>query len=199
MDELTRLEVAFGLHMMRLVADADEIPMTNQSIQDISGLGRSWLTSDPRVVEGDEVVATHVRSFDRGAQIENPAHLEDLVAAKREGRAERGMDRLHHAVPSSAALLEGAAQRGHNLGAAVAGLLRLVNTWGASAVELAVVEAIEADALHVAAVRQSLERRLQELGDPPPVPVALPDDPRVRDMDVQPHDLATYDLGGGRG
>ena len=152
-----------------------------------------------RVVEGDEVVATHVRSFDRGAQIENPAHLEDLVAAKREGRAERGMDRLHHAVPSSAALLEGAAQRGHNLGAAVAGLLRLVNTWGASAVELAVVEAIEADALHVAAVRQSLERRLQELGDPPPVPVALPDDPRVRDMDVQPHDLATYDLGGGRG
>jgi transposase len=146
-----------------------------------------------RILDGDTVVAEHTRSFDKKAQVEDPAHLEALRQAKKEGREQRGMDRLHHAVPASVVLLEGAARRGHNLGSAVAGLLRLLDRWGADAVQVAVVEAIEADALHVAAVRQGLERRHQEAGEPPPVPVELPDDPRVRGLHVTPHDLTTYD------
>lgn len=149
-----------------------------------------------RVLDQDEVVATHARSFSKGEQIEDAAHLDALVSQKREARQARGMDRLHHEVPSSARLLEGAARRGHNLGSAVAGLLRLVDTWSAAEVESAVVEAIEADALHVAAVRQILGRRAQEAGTPPPLPVQLPDDPKVRDVSVKPHDLGAYDLGG---
>ena len=150
-----------------------------------------------RVVDADGTIAEHVRSFDRGAQIEDPAHIEALVSWKHQAREERGMDRLHHVVPSSLQLLEGAARRGHNLGSAVAGLLRLVDTWGAESVETAVREALEADALHVAAVRQVLERRAQEAGTPPPVPIDLSHDPRIRDQHVRPHDLAPYDdLGG---
>lgn len=143
--------------------------------------------------DGDERVASHARSFDKGAQNEDPAHLDALAKAKREAREGRGIDRLHHAVPASAALLEGAARRGHNLGSAVAGLLRLVDTWGAEAVQRAVAEAIAADALHVAAVRQLLERRAQDEGTPPPIPVDLPD--KVRDVHVTPHALTSYDLG----
>lgn len=146
-----------------------------------------------RVVDGDEVVAEHIRSFDKRGQIEKPAHVEALRQAKRNGREQRGMDRLHHAVPASAELLEGAARRGHNLGSAVAGLLRLLDRWGAEAVQAAVVEAIAADALHVAAVRQVLERHHQEAGTPPPIAVQLPDDPRVRGLHVTPHELSTYD------
>ena len=150
-----------------------------------------------RILDGDEVVAEHDRSFDRGAQVENPSHLAALTAHKREAREQRGMDRLHHMVPSSAKLIEGAARRGHNIGSAVAGLLRLVDSWGGDAVETAVREALQADAHHVAAVRQALDRRRQELGRAVPMPVQLPDDPRVRDAAVRPHDLATYDgLGG---
>lgn len=153
-----------------------------------------WASPDTvRVADGDEVVAEHPRSFDKGQQVEDPAHIEALVAAKREGRAGRGMDRLHHAVPGSATLLEGAARRGHNLGSAVAGLLRLLDTWGAEAVQSAVAEAVRSDALHVAAVRQVLEQRQQASGAPPPLPVELPDDPRARNLHVQPHDLSTYD------
>ncbi len=151
-----------------------------------------------RVLDGDVEVARHARSFDKGAQIEDPTHLEALVAWKRRARAARGMDRLRHAVPSSPKLLQGTARRGHNIGSAVAGLLRLVDTWGASAVEAAVNEALAADALHVAAVRQVLERRAQDASTPPPLPIDLPDDPRVRELHVQPHDLSTYDNLGGR-
>ena len=150
-----------------------------------------------RVLDGEVEVASHLRSFDKGDQVEDPAHLAALVAWKRQARASRGMDRLRHAVPSSQTLLEGAASRGHNLGSAVAAMLRLVDTWGADAVESAVVAALTADALHVAAVRQVLEQRAQDAGTPPPIPVALPDDPRVRDLHVRPHPLGSYDALGG--
>lgn len=149
----------------------------------------------PRRVEifdGDERVAIHERSFDKGAQIELSEHLEGLAQAKREARQGRGLDRLHHAVPSSAALLEGAARRGHNLGSAVAALLRLVDTWGASAVERAVTEALAADTLHVAAVGQLLERRAQDEATPPPLPIDVPE--KVRDLHVTPHALSSYDV-----
>ena len=149
-----------------------------------------------RILDGDEVIARHVRSFDKQAQVEAPEHLHALAEAKRNAREQRGLDRLHHAVPSASALLQGAAKRGHNLGSAVAGLLRLLDTWGPEAVEGAVLECIEADALHVAAVRQVLDRRRQEAALPPPSRVALPDDPRVRDLTVVPHALDAYDLGG---
>ncbi len=149
-----------------------------------------------RVVDGDEVVTEHLRSFGRGEQIERLEHLEALAKQKRESRKARGIDRLHHAVPSSAVLLLEAAKRGHNLGSAVAALLRLIDTWGAGSVESAVVEAITADAFHVAGVRQILNRRAQEAGTPPPLPVALPDDPRIRDLHVTPHKLSSYDMGG---
>jgi hypothetical protein len=153
-----------------------------------------WATPEVvRLAIGDRVVAEHMRSFDKGAQIEDPDHITALVKAKREGRVGRGQDRLHHAVPRSAELLEGAARRGHNLGSAVAALLRLLDTWGAQAVRAAVDEALAADALHVAAVRQVLERRAQQAGAPPPVAVSLPDDPRVRQLHVTPHSLNTYD------
>jgi transposase len=146
-----------------------------------------------RVFESNELLADHPRSFDKRAQIENPAHLEALREQKREARQARGMDRLRHEAPSSTALLEGAAQRGHNLGSAVAGLCRLLDTWHAEALESAIVKALEADRMHVAAVRQILEQRAQRQDQLPPLPVHLPDDDRVRDLHVQPHALGGYD------
>jgi hypothetical protein len=146
-----------------------------------------------RVLDGDTEVARHSRSFDKKAVVENPAHVAALVAWKRKARAARGLDRLRQVVPSSPELLEGAARRGHNLGSATAALLRLLDTWGPEPVESAVQTAISADRLHVAAVGQILEQRAQDAGTPPPVAVALPDDPRVRELYVKPHDLATYD------
>ena len=99
-----------------------------------------------------------------------------------------------HTAPSRLTLLGGAAKRRHNLGSAVAALCRLVDTWGAEAVESAIVEALRADSPHVAAVRQVLEQRAQDSSMPPPMAVHLPDDARVRDLHVTPHALDGYDL-----
>ena len=146
-----------------------------------------------RVLAGNDVVATHRRSYGKGEQIEDPAHVEELVSHKRQARQHRGVDRLQCAVPNAHALLIQVAQRGRNLGSAVAALLRLLERYGAADLETAIDEAMDKGAPHPHAVRLVLERRWHERGTPAPVPVHLPDDPRVRDLVVRPHDLSTYD------
>lgn len=46
---------------------------------------------------------------------------------------------------------------------------------------------------HHHGVRHIIERDRIQRGAPPPLPVVLPEDPRVRDIAVRPHDLARYD------
>lgn len=148
-----------------------------------------------RVLDGDEEIARHARSWCVKQVIEEPSHVAGLVAAKRAASEARGVDRLTRAVPSARALLEAAAARGHNLGRLVRGLGEELDRYGPERLAEAVDEAVAADAPHLAAVQQILDRRVGT----PPLGVALPADPRVRDLHVTPHALGSYDrLGGGR-
>lgn len=149
--------------------------------------------TEVRLLDADQVLARHPRSFDRDQQIEDPAHIAALVEVKRRGRAHRGADRLAHAAPNSRELLTAAAQRGEHLGALTAGLLRLLDRFGAAELDAAIAEALAQGVPHPHAVRLSLERRREQRGQPPPVALPLPDDPRVREATVRPHDLDAYD------
>jgi transposase len=145
-----------------------------------------------QVLDGNAVIASHTRSWSRDEQIEDPAHIRELVEHKRQASAHRGMDRLHHAAPSSQYLFFEIAERGGNLGSVTTALLRLLDLHGATALEEAIAEAIHSTAPHLAAVKQILDRKRHERGAPPPIPVPLPDE-RLRDLIVKPHDLADYE------
>jgi hypothetical protein len=147
-----------------------------------------------RVLDGHVEVARHLRAWGKGQQVEDPAHIEALVAAKRHAAESRGLDRVTRAVPAVRAFLEAAAARGHNIGRLVRGLGDELDRYGAERLAVAVSEALAADAPHLPAVQQVLDRRAD---GPPPLAVALPDDARVRDLHVQPHALGSYDRIGG--
>ena len=147
-----------------------------------------------RILDGDRQIATHERTYDKRATVENPAHIKALIERKREARQHSGLKRLGEMVPSAEAFVQISGKRGHNVGSAVAGLLRLVDTWGAGDVEQSILEATTADSFHVAAVTQSLHRRLAAVGESPLIEVRVPDDKRFKDLHVAPHKLSTYDL-----
>ncbi|HHH83008.1 MAG TPA: IS21 family transposase, partial [Chloroflexi bacterium] len=134
-----------------------------------------------RVLEGREVIARHARCWDRDRQIEDPEHIETLAAWKRQAREHRGMDRLHHAVPSSQPFFVELANRGGNLGATTTGLLRLLDRYGARALEQALAAAVARSVHSLGAVRQILDQQAHAEGKVPPVSVALTDT-RVRDL-----------------
>jgi hypothetical protein len=147
-----------------------------------------------RVLDGTSLVATHARSYDTRQVIEDPTHIAELVQEKRRARQGRGVDRLMHAAPGSQKLLQHVAERRGGLGGAVTALLRLLDEYGVVELESAISEALARGAPHPHAVRQVLERRRRERDEPLPVPVVLPDDPRVRDLVVRPHALDSCDV-----
>ena len=152
--------------------------------------------ADPRevrIVDGAKVLACHPRSYDKGARIEEPAHVQALVDEKRAARQHRATDRLAQAAPASQTLLLRAAERGFNLGAIAAALLRLLERYDAAALQAAILEALERDVPHPNAVRLALERRREQQGAAPPVALTLPAHVRDRDAPVRPHALETYD------
>ncbi|WP_240975149.1 Mu transposase domain-containing protein [Paraburkholderia aromaticivorans] len=153
--------------------------------------------ADPRqvrILEGADLLATHVRSYDRGAQIEIAAHIDALVARKREARHHRGLDHLARAAPASHTLMLRAAERGANLGNITAHLLRLLDRYGAAELQAAIEETLASDAApHQNPVRLALERRRESRQVPPPVAVNLPEHVRSKDTLVTPHRLDIYD------
>jgi phosphoglycolate phosphatase-like HAD superfamily hydrolase len=146
-----------------------------------------------RVLDGAAVLATHRRSWDRGAQIEQEEHVQALVDHKRAAHTHRATDRLAQAVPAVTELLQRAAARGHNLGSVTAGLSKLLDRYGAAPMQTAVAEALARDVPHPNAVRLALERARHASQTPPPVDTPLSARARALDVTVQAHGLAAYD------
>jgi transposase len=146
-----------------------------------------------RVVAGTEEIARHTRSYDTGQAIEQEAHIAGLVAATRQANPSSARDRLRLAIPAVATLLERLAARGESLRVHTARLLALLDDYGPQELGAAIAVALERDALGAGAIAHILETRRRQRGLKPPIPMALPDHPGVRDLDVTPHRLETYD------
>ena len=146
-----------------------------------------------RILDGHNLLARHVRSYDRGAQIEDPAHIAALIAHKHAARRQRATNHLAAAAPASATLLGRAAERGDNLGSITASLKQLLARYGAAELQEAILEALERDVPHPNSVRLILERHREERQLPPPIAVALPEHVRAKDAPVISPRLDIYD------
>ena len=146
-----------------------------------------------RILDDQDVLASHPRSFDRGLQIEIPAHIEALLAHKHQASQHRGTDRLAQAVPQSRELLNQAADRGEPLERITTALLRLLARYGATELQAGIEEALQHGVPHPNAVRLALESRREARALPPPVEISLPRHVQDRDTQVQAHKLDGYD------
>lgn len=145
------------------------------------------------VLDGATVIATHPRSVDKGAQIEDESHIANLVASKRQARQHRGQDRLSRAVPASNAFLIAAAERGYSIRSIIAQCEQLLEDYGAVSLSAAMEVALAKGVPHPNTVRIHLEKNRQENHLPPPVGVSLSEDKRIREVVIHPHRLESYD------
>lgn len=147
-----------------------------------------------RILDGQAVLATHPRSFDKGAQIEIPQQVEKLVEYQHQASRHRGTDRLAQTVPQSRDLLRLAAERGEPLERITKELLRYLDRYGVAELTIGIQEALTRGVPHPNAVRLTLERRREARHEPPPIEIALPSHLKGRDNPVKPHDLTSYDV-----
>ena len=151
-----------------------------------------------RILDGATELARHARSYDAGQQIEDESHLAALTDDKRKAREHRGRNRLFAVCESAKAFLSEIALHGGHLGGTTSRLLRLLDLYGAPALDLAIRDAHARGAFRAESVAHVLDQRRRAAGDKPVITVMLPNDPRVRDQVVRPHSLDAYDNLGSR-
>jgi hypothetical protein len=98
------------------------------------------------------------------------------------------------ACPRAQAFLEKVALHGGHLGGTTTRLLHLLDSHGASEVDFALGEALQRGAFAAQSVAHILlDQRRRARKATVPLPVVLPDDPRVRDLRVPARPLGAYD------
>lgn len=146
-----------------------------------------------RLLDGTTEVASHPRTWDRGRTIEQPSHLSALAEQKARAHELRGRDLLKACCDKAEAFLAALALRDVSLSHHTAQLLRLLERHGARELNAALAQALDKGAVSAASVAHLLDQRSRHRGQPPPLPVVLPDDPRIQASRVTPHRLADYD------
>jgi len=144
-----------------------------------------------RILEGSEQLASHQRSFSKGQQIEQKAHIDALWQHKTKAKQSSGQNRLNQASPLIESLLEQTVQRGHALQTTINLLLESLNAYGQAEFHCAVEEAMSQQSPYPEGIRQILERRRDERQQPPPLPIAVPE--KAQKYHVKPANLSEYD------
>jgi hypothetical protein len=115
-----------------------------------------------------------------------------LLQEKRKAFHSTPTGRLAQSVPESETLLDLAFARGESAGSQTAQLLKLLDLYGAAALRQAIREALERDTPRASSVAFLLRRRQQSTPSAAPK-VDLSRHPEAQAIDVQPHNLETYD------
>jgi transposase len=146
-----------------------------------------------RILDGTQEIARHPRSYDRHQQVLDPPHQQALLQLKRKAFHSTPGGRLAQAIPESETLLDVAFARGESAGSQTAQLLKLLDLYGAPALRSAIREALQRDTPRASSVAFLLRQRYQRASSAPPLVVDLSRHPQAQSIDVQPHDLETYD------
>jgi hypothetical protein len=146
-----------------------------------------------RILDGQEEVVSHRRSYDRDQYIDEAGHEEALLEKKRRAQGQTPSGRLTAAVPETQAFVQAAFAKGENAGATTLKLLRLLDDYGAKALRAALAEALQRETPRISSVAYLLEHRRRAEGMRTPLPVDFSRRPDLADLVVRPHEAETYD------
>lgn len=144
-----------------------------------------------RLLDGDDVVARHERSWGKHQRFEDPEHRRELLEQKRAARIPKMRDRLLAEIAGMDALYVRWVDVGRNVGFMTARVGKLLELYGAEILTKAVADVL-VRGLHdpgALALRCEEARRSADK----PIPISIELGAHVPDCDVIPHDLAEYD------
>jgi transposase len=138
-------------------------------------------------------IAAHARSWDKHRHVEDPAHVATLLDRRKAARGPNRRERLLAACPEARLYFQEIARRRIRLDHEYVRLFRLVDLYGMTEVAGAVATAVARRSFGTRFVRALCDqaRFARGLGEPPE-PVVT-GNAAADDLDVQPHDMESYD------
>ena len=144
-----------------------------------------------RLIDDEEEIASHRRRWGKGEWVEERAHRETLVKERRAARESKGRDYLRAATPGFDKLCERWVEAGRNVGSLTARTIKLFDLYGAELFADALNEMLMRGTHDIGALAHLCEQRRRARSLPVPVELAL--SANIKDRDVIPHSLASYD------
>lgn len=147
-----------------------------------------------RIISGLSQLAEHARCWEKYKTIENQEHIKATKVMKTRGVEKSQLHSLTSCCPSASQALSMLAERKLSTNTAVRRFYEFITLYGSQEVELALQQAIKLNNVHPNSVVRYLENERKLQDKPRPVPLLAITDPRVRDSQVHPHDLKTYNV-----
>jgi hypothetical protein len=146
-----------------------------------------------RILDGDQEIARHRRTYDSRQQVLDPAHQDELLKEKRKALGSTRGSRLSQAIPESEAFLDAAFKLGESARRQTNQLLHLLDLYGAGELRAAICEALARKTPRVSSVQFILNQRRRANKRRNPSPVDLSRHPELEHFSITPHNLETYD------
>jgi transposase len=146
-----------------------------------------------RILDGTQEVGRHRRSFDRHRRVDDPDHLNALLAEKQRALGSIPSARLLAAVPVAEALLNACFKRGETASVTTEKLLMLLDDYGDKELCAAVEEALLSQTPRVSSIAYILAKRRRASQRRVSLPVDLSHRPDLKDLYVKPHASKIYD------
>jgi len=139
----------------------------------------------------DQLIARHVRSYDRRQDIEDPDHPKALIAQRANAREQRLWLRFLSLSPQAQAYYDGLEQRRANARHHLRKIVALSDIYGAEAVARAIEDALVFHAFSCEYIANLLEMRARER--PAASPLHLTRRQDLLEIDIDPPDLSPYE------
>jgi transposase len=138
-------------------------------------------------------VAAHTRSWDKRHHVEDQAHVRKLLDRRKAARGPSRRERLLEFCPEARVYLQEIARRRIRLDHEYEKLFRLIDRYGQTEVAGAIAKAVAQRSFGVRYVQTLCDqaRFARGLGEPPE-PI-ITGNAAADDLDVEPHDMETYD------
>jgi transposase len=138
----------------------------------------------------NKIIATHARTWERKAVVENPIHIRELLLTRKKAIRNRQQQLLFSMGEPIKAFFDGLAQAGKSLNHATSCLLDLRSQYGTEALVTAVETAIKYNAYGVDYLKNILHQTTRPQSRYPKIILR---DPRLNQLQLQEPDLLIYD------
>ncbi|MBM3272820.1 hypothetical protein FJY94_06175 [Candidatus Kaiserbacteria bacterium] len=140
----------------------------------------------------NELIARHVRSYDRHQDIEDPEHPKALLAQRRSAREQRLLMRFLALSAKAQAYYEGLEQHRLNARHHVRRIVALAEIYGEHAVGRAIEDALSFRAFSCEYIMNVVEMRNRKLPEPGALQLTRNED--LLELEIEPPDLSAYEV-----
>lgn len=149
--------------------------------------------SEVKVYSEQKLIAEHERCYDRGLYLEQAGHRESLIKHKQFGRGNMFRSTICREFPDADKLIDELFSRGEDQGSIVRRLYLLREQFGPAIFSKSLSAVVNSEHMSLEGLLIQAQNLQKLSGLPPPLPVKLPNNPKIRDLDVKSHALNSYD------